>query len=161
MGRFATTTSLQIITIGTTYDTATTALVDKCITQGESKILGALAVRYDTGSWTSGSVPPLVITLSENLGAAYFYRANGRGGKESFERYKVFRDEVEETLKALVEDRTQSLYDSTGSLLPDLSTGAYMVKSTTMDYNPIFDLDTATAWEINSDQLTEIDTDRA
>jgi len=156
MGLYCTTTSLQTLAVGTTFDSVTTALADKCITWSENEINKYLSKRYDIASFnTSGSVPPLVTTWCEWLSLGYLYQNYGRGGKESRERGKEYRDMAIENL-TLVQEYKSDLLNTTGSVISDFSNTAYRVLSNTDTYTETFAEDDELAWSIDSNKLTDI-----
>jgi len=160
MANFATTTSLQTLMVGITWDTATSALANKCITHAEDKfILPILSVRYDISGWTAGTVPPSVISMSEEIAMGLMARYMSRGSKESLTRAKEIIDPVMIQLNKIAEFKAH-LFDSNGSLIPDLSTGAYFIKSNTEDYHNTFNVDDPVDWGIDADQLDDIATER-
>lgn len=159
MGTYCTTTSLDTLMIGTTFDTATTALGDKCITWAEDEINKHLSERYDVSAFTpSASVPPMVRSLCEQLSMGYMYDAMSRSGKESHTRAERFIDRVMINLSDLVNNKAD-LVNTAGSSLSELSTRKGVL-SNTEDYHTTFDEDDPLDWVIDSDKLNDIESGR-
>lgn len=161
MGIYATTTSLQTLMIGTSFDTATTSLATKLITHAENEINKYLSKRYDVSSFndTSTSVPPIVTSLCETLSEGYMHQRMSRGGKESMARGKELINQCLENLKSIAEYKLD-LMDSSGDRINDISTGAFLIKSTTENYSNTFNEDDPVNWEVDQDKLDDIDSER-
>jgi hypothetical protein len=161
MSIYATTTSLEILMIGTNFDTATTSLATKLITHSENEINKYLSKRYDISSFntTSTSVPPIVTTLCETLAEGYMHQRMSRGSKDAIQRSKQLIDQAIENLK-LIADYKLDLIDSSGDRITDLSTGAFQILSTTQGYANTFNEDDQLDWKIDSLKLDDIDSER-
>lgn len=162
MATFCTTSDLQTLMLGTTFDTATTALVAKCIVWAENDIRKHLSKRYDVSSdyfQTAGSTPPSVITMCEMLSMGYSYRVMSRGSKEMMARAKELTDPVMKQLKELSEQKI-SLYDTAGSALPENTGARPAVRGYEDGYEPTFNEDPILSWEVDSDKLNDIADDR-
>lgn len=160
MATYSTTTSLQVLMIGTTFDTATTSLASKMLTKAENEINKYLSKRYDVGAFnTSTSVPPIVTSLCDDLAAGYSYLYMGRGGKDSMDRADSFIKPALENLKMLSEYKS-NLINSSGGVISDISNTGYQVKSTTSDYSNTFNEDDQINWTVDDDKLDAIDTER-
>lgn len=144
--------------IGTTFDSVTTSLANKSIDWAEAEVNKYLSKRYDISSFQT-TVPPLVRTLSEWLSVAYTYQGNSRGGKESRERAKEYRDMAIDNLK-LIADYKLDLLDTAGSVIDDFSNTAYRVLSSTDIYTETFAEDSELNWAVDSDKLSDIEDDR-
>jgi hypothetical protein len=158
VGTYATTTALSTVMVGTRFDTATTALATKCIDQAEGRINAALAKRYDLSSsyfQTSTACPPALRALAENLSEGLMWQKMARGSKESMARGKDLVEQSLEELKALVE-RNSDLVDTSGSVVPDSSSGNARVLCNTSDYSPTFDEDDPLNWKVDTDKLDDI-----
>lgn len=161
MGLYATTTSLEILMIGTQFDTATTALATKLITHAENEINKYLSKRYDISSFndTSTSVPPIVTTICENLTVGYMHKYMARTGKDSIEMGKAFIDQAMDNLKMIAEYKLD-LVDSSGDSISDVAGSSYNIKSTTSDYSNTFNEDEQLNWEVDESKLDAIKTER-
>lgn len=159
MGIYATTTSLQILMVSTTFDTLTTALATKLLTHSENEINKYLSKRYDVSGWTSTAVPPLVTSLCETLTEGYMYQRMSRGGKEANARGKELIDQALSNLKML-SDYKLDLLDSSGDVITDMSNTAYKVLSNTDGYTPTFGEDDELNWRVDPDKLNDIDDSR-
>lgn len=157
MGSYATTTSLDTLTIGTNFDTATTSVATKCITWAEDEINKMLSKRYDVSTFVT-TTPPLIISLSEQLALGYFYRMQSRGSKESLSRAKTMIDGVMDNLKELVKGKME-IVDTSGSLVTKRS-GRKGVLENTSGYAPTFAEDDPLDWGIDQDKLDDIESDR-
>jgi hypothetical protein len=161
MGLYCTTTSLQTLMIGTQFDTATTALASKLITHAENEINKYLSKRYDVGTFnaTSTAVPPLVTSLCETLAEGYMHKRMSRGGKEALSRANDLIDDVKSNLE-LIANYKEDLVDSSGDVIADMSQTAYRVLSNTTDYANTFNEDDPLGWEVDSDKLDDIESER-
>lgn len=159
MATYATTTSLETLAIGTTFDTATSALAVKCLAWSESEINKYLSKRYNISQFTDGNVPPMVTTICEWLSLGYLYQNNSRGGKESRERAKEYRDMAIANLDLLSKYQLD-LLNTSGSVISDMSNTAYRVLSTTDGYTETFAEDSELNWAVSSSKLSDIGDDR-
>jgi len=160
MGTYATTTSLQTLMVGTTFDTATTSLATKLITHAENEINKYISKRYDVSNFsTSTAVPPLLTSLCETLSEGYMYQRMSRGGKESVNRAKTLIDQAVDNLKLIAEYKLD-LVNTAGSVVTDMSQTAYRVLSNTTDYSNTFNEDDPLNWEVDQDKLDDIESER-
>lgn len=160
MGTYATTTSLQTIMVGTEFDTQTTNLMSKMITHAENEVNKYLSKRYDVGSFTTTSMPPLVTSLTETLAEGYYFLRNSRGGgKDSVAYGKELIKQAQENL-AMIADRKLDLLDSNGDVVAEAATASFQILSSTSNYSPTFNEDDELSWKIDEDKLDEIDSDR-
>jgi len=160
MGIFCTTTSIETLMTGTVFS-GLTALASECITQAEDEIRKVLARRYDVSSayfQTSTSVPPAVIHIAKWLSTGYTYEANARGGKEAYERADRYIKKANTNLDAIIEGKA-SLYDTSGSLIPERA-GFNFITSTTSDYSNTFNEDDQLNWSVDPDKLDDISSER-
>lgn len=160
MGIYATTTSLEVFMIGTTFDSITTSLASRCITHAENEVNKYLSKRYDIGSFnTSTAIPPIVTSLTEKLAIGYMHQHNSRGGKESMQRGKFFIDDAISNLKAISKYELD-LIDNDGSVISDMSNSSYAARSTTSNYSNTFNEDDPLNWEIDQNKLEDIKSER-
>lgn len=161
MGIYCTSTSLQTLMIATSFDTVTTSLCTKLITHSENEINKYLSKRYDIGSFnnTSTSVPPIVTSICETLTEGYMHQRMSRGGKESMQRGKELIKQALDNLE-LISNYKLDLVDSSGDRINDISTGAFLIKSTTENYSNTFNEDDQLDWVIDSDKLLDIESER-
>jgi hypothetical protein len=146
--------------IGTSFDTATTALATKMITHAENEINKYLVGRYDVSAFnTSTAIPPLVTSLCETLSEGYMHQRMSRGGKESMARGAALIKQALDNLK-MISEYNLSLSDSTGALISDRSDSNYAILSSTTNYTTTFDEDDELNWEIDSDKLNDIESGR-
>ena len=147
--------------IGTKFDTVTTALATKMITRAENEINKYLSKRYDIGAFytTTASIPPLLTSLTDDLAAGYMYFYNSRGGKDALERGKTLIEMVQANLK-LIADYKADVIDASGDSISDKANSGYKIQSTTQDYSNTFNEDSQINWEIDSDKLDDIDSER-
>ncbi len=160
MGAYCTTTSLQILMIGTTFDTATTSLATKLITHAENEVNKYLSKRYDVTGWTTASAtPPLVTSLAETLAEGYMSQRMSRGGKEAMARGAALIKQAIDNL-VLLQDFKSDLVDSSGGVISDFSNTAYQILSNTTDYTPTFGEDDELNWRVDPDKLDDIEDSR-
>lgn len=158
MGTYATTTSLQTVMIGTTFDSATTSLASKCITWAENEVNKYLSKRYDISSstfQTTTSIPPIVTDWTEQIAEGRLHQKMSRGGPESLERGQKIIDSVIDNLE-LIADYKGHLLDSSGSIITDKSNTSYRVLENTSDYATTFDEDSPLDWEVDPDKIDDI-----
>lgn len=158
MGIYTTTTSMQILMVGTEFDAITTSLCGRLITHAENEINKYLSKRYDVNSFQA-SVPPLVTSLCETLTEGYMFQRMARGGKESMAQGKMLISQAIENLK-LIADYKADLLDSSGDVVAESASGAYTILSTTSDYSNTFNEDNPLNWEVDPDKLDDIDSER-
>ena len=160
MGVYCTTSGLEILMIGTSFDTATTSLATKLITHAENEINKYLSKRYDVGAFsTLALTPPLVTSLCETLAEGYMYQRMSRGGKESISRAKNLIDQAIDNLK-LISEYKEDLVDSNGDVVTDMSQTSYRVLCNTSDYVNTFNEDDSLNWKIDQNKLDDIDDER-
>jgi len=161
MGLYCTTTSLAILMVGTTFDSATTSLADKLIIHAENEVNKWLSKRYEIENFntTSTAVPPLVTSLTETLAEGYMYQRMARGGKEALAQAKTLIDQALTNLK-LISEYKLDLTDSSGNVITDMSNTAYRVLSNQEQYTPTFNEDDSLNWEIDPDKLSDISDER-
>lgn len=158
MGTYATTSSLAIIMIGTSFDSATTSLCTKMITHAENEINKYISKRYDISAFsTSTSAPPILTSLCETLTEGYMYQRMNRGDASG--RGKELIDQAIENLK-LIADYKLDLVNSSGSVIDGLSTGGYQILSTSDGYSTTFNEDDELNWEVSPDKLDDISSER-
>lgn len=159
MGKYVTTTAMEVLLITLTFDTKTSALVTRLIDHAENEVEKHMAKRYDISSFLPDP-PPLVETLTETLTEGYVWIRTARGGKEALAQGKILIDGAMENLKAIV-DGDVNLVDSDGDLWPEgenLVDGR--VLSNTEDYAPTFNEDDPLLWKVDDDKLDDIDSER-
>ena len=159
MGTFATTTSLETLLPGVSFDTATSSLASMCITWAEGFIRTNLARRYNMSSSpfnTSTSIPTYLTSLCEQMAMGYYFKNASRGSKESITRGEAllkfaqteimdiasFRKDLVDNIYALVSNRTAEVIASTSA------------------YHTTFDEDDPINWQVDSDKLSDIDSGR-
>ena len=157
MGTYATTSSYDVILVGTTLDTATTSVISKCITWAENEINKKLAKRYDISSFQT-SVPPMLTTMCEQLALGYFYDNNSRGSKEGGVRADRLIKRVMDNLNELAMGKLE-LVNSAGSIITARGT-AKGVLSSTSDYTSTFAEDDPLNWNVDPDKLDDIADER-
>ena len=161
MGSYATNTSMpQLLSQfykdnDIAFDSGGATMASKAITRAEGTVNAALATRYSLPFTT---VPPEVRRISEDIACYYIIRAShwqtSGGTKNAY--LEDFKSAFED-LKSIAKGE-MGLALTNGSLVP-VNTSA-MFKSTTEDYEQIFNLDDTTAWAVNPDQLDAISDDR-
>lgn len=160
MGLFATTSSLAVRMVGTTFDSATTALASTCIYDAENEIKKHLCKRYDFSAapfLTTTSIPPMVTTLAERLAVGYMYENMARGSKDGYVRADRYIDSVMDNIQALLDGEAQ-LTDSNGDLIEEID-GDWAIYATT-SYSPTFNEDDPKSWVVDPDKLDDIEDER-
>jgi hypothetical protein len=159
MGTYATTTSLETLLVGVTFDTVTTSLVSKLITHSENEVNKYLSKRYDVSAFTTTSMPPLVTSLTETLTEGYYYQRSARGGKDGLAHGKALIDQALDNLN-LIALRKLDLLDSDGNVIAEGASSSYQMLSTTDDYAPTFNEDSPLNWVISPEKLDDIEDER-
>ena len=159
MGTYATSTSIATLLVDfPTLNTASTSLIGKCITHAENEVNKYLSRRYDTTAWISGTVPPLVTSLTETYAEGLLWMRMSRGGKDSIARGQTLIDMALQNLKDIAAYKA-NLIDSDGSLT-DARTTNLGVLGDTDDYMTTFAEDDPLNWEIDATKLSDIETSR-
>jgi hypothetical protein len=161
MGKFTTTTTLDILMVDTTFDSITTQLAGTVITNAENKIRERLSERYDVSAaafQTSTATPPVVQTLAQWLSQGYLYENLSRGGKMAFERADRFIDKAMKNIDEIL-DFKANISDSTGADLADKAL-TFQVLSNTKDYHDTFNEDPPTQWNVDENKLDDIRDER-
>jgi len=160
MGLFATTTGIETMFIGTTFN-GLTAAASTMIDQAEDEIKKYLSRRYDLSSAyfnTTTSIPPMIRHLALWLSTGYLYEGAARGGIDSFSRADRYIKKAMDNLTAISEGKLD-LLDSTGSVILESTTYGRVVSSTE-DYTPTFGEDDTLNWDVDMDKLSDISSDR-
>lgn len=160
MGVYTTTTALETDMPGFSFDTATTALASKCITQAENEVDKFLSKRYDVSGWTTFALtPPLVTTLTEWYAAGLVTLKVSRGSKElkqqAMDLMKLAKDNLVE-----IATGKANLTDSDGDVIAESSTSSMRVLSNTSDYSSTFNEDGDLDQAVDQDKLDDIRTGR-
>ena len=156
MGSYVTTTALFPVLVGVDSDTATSALVGKCIGWAEDEVNACLAKRFNVSAFI-GATPPEVVSLTEQLATGLFHVYNARGPKGMSLVGERMMTAPREKLRALADGKA-GLVDSAGDLISP--TASPSVLSSTENYTPVFGLDKPTRWKVDPDQLDEIRSER-
>ena len=157
MGLYATTTSISLILPGflkgntTTSDTEGTNIFSHYIDNAESKINAVISSRYDITAFTSGSVPPLLRKLTEDIAAYNVIRATGYRADDRSE-YLDDYEKANETLQKLINGEINLTWTD-GSAVAVLSSNRF--QSNTKDYTPIFGLDDPQEWKRDDDEISD------
>ncbi len=155
MGTFATTTSLQILMPGTSFDSATTTLCSQCITWAENAVRTRLARRFDVSATiftTAAQVPGQVTSITEALAIGHYFKLASRGSKESIARGEALISQAMKELEMLASGEVDLLNTSFAAV----SVRSNEVLSSTIDYHETFDEDDPLNWGPDSDKLTDI-----
>lgn len=164
MSIYATTTSLATTMIGYTFDSVTTALASKCITDAQNEVRKYLGRRYsltDTNLalTTTSTVPPMVTTWTEQWAEGLMYIRQSRGGKESLTRGKEMLAMVQDNLERIA-DGSSDLIATNGSIVAEKSSSNKRVLSSTSTYTPTFAEDDPLNWIVDKDKLDDIEDSR-
>jgi len=158
MGTYATTTALNTLMIGYTFDTQTTLVAAKAITWAETEIDKKLSRRYDVSDFKT-TVPPIINSLCESYALGCLYELMSRGGKEMLNQGAALKKRVIENLDEIAESKAD-VTDTAGSIIPDLMAANGSIRSNTSDYAPTFAEDNPLNWKVDSTKLSDIDSDR-
>lgn len=155
MGAYATTTSLKQRYSGFPQsNTAADTVLSDSITRAEGVINSYICRRYST-PFTSGVIPPIIITITEDLSAAYAYRSSFMRDSHNTSSYQIELEKKSIDMLKLIRDSEIDIADTSGNLIGERG-DRDRIKSNTEDYTPIFGLDDDTAWAVDSDRLDDI-----
>jgi hypothetical protein len=161
MSQWLTTTSISPRMVGTTFDTATTALATECIVDAQNEVVRQLSKVYDFSDTiyaTTTTRPPVLDSISKTLAVGYMYENMSRGSKEGNARADKFIKRAMDQLKDLRE-LTVLLVDPNGAVV-DPSTDQFSTHSNTVDYAPTFNEDDPKNWRVDSTKLEDIADER-
>jgi hypothetical protein len=149
--------------VGTSFDTATTALMNKMIVRAENEVDKYLSKRYDIGNYLAMSLtalPPLLTSLTEDLAEGYYFYRNSRGGgKDSVAYGKELIEGAQANLQLLLE-RKADLLDVNGDPVAEFANASYQLKSSTRNYPQTTNEDDELLWKQSSDKLDDIESER-
>lgn len=157
MGLYATTTSISDILPGflksntSTSDTAGVAIFTKQFQNAEAKINAVIASRYDISGFTSGSIPPLLTKLTEDIAVYRVIRSTGYAVDDKNE-YLDDYNQANDTLQQLINGEINLTYTD-GSSVAVSSSNRFL--SSTKEYTPVTGLDDQTKWKRDSDEVDD------
>jgi phage gp36-like protein len=133
--------------------TETSALISSKIPRAEAMINSYVGRRYSVPFTT---VPPVIEQIAIDLTAYLALTAKfTRDNHNTNDWVELIGKDCKEQLE-LIRDRKIDLVDSTGAILTE-RTSASRIVSSTQDYQPFADVDSATSWRIPSGRLNAID----
>lgn len=156
MPRYSTTTSIYTMLPGI----ASTGPRDALITQNANRVGGIIDSYvgrwYKISNWTTtATTPPVIQEISDALTAEKTMRSlYTKDGANKNEWVEEQAKQAWSTLKAISKQELM-VFDSDGSESERQPSGAF-IQSTHGDYTPIFDVDTDTAWKVDSDREDDI-----
>lgn len=163
MGLYATTTSISVLMpnflVGntTTSDAYGAAIWSKAAERGEAEVIASVVARYDPSTWTSGSIPPLVVKLSEDLACLYAMRSAMTQDSQIKNPNLADWESAYDTL-TLIQQGIKKLNYTNGSLVPTRSSSRFL--SSTQGYSPTFNLDDERAWGLDTVREDDISSGR-
>lgn len=137
---------------------STVSIITSHIGRADSIIDGMLAKRY---SVPFSSAPPLVKTISEDIGSAFAYRSFFT--QDNYNKSEYFAELITEAKDLLREIAKGDidLVDSSGNVISEREDSNVSVcESTTQNFTPTFLEDTSTSWEVSQDKLDLIGDER-
>lgn len=160
MGNYATKTSIYLMLPGFLKDNTSastdsfgTLMFDRQILNAESLVNAAVAPNYSISDFTA--IPPLLRKLTEDIAIYNVIKATGYRADDRNEYLDDF-ERAMDMLDSIRKGETKLTYTN-GSDIPVLSNKILCDKS---DYTPIFNLDDPTSWEVDPDQLDDIESER-
>ena len=160
MGSYATTTSISVKLPNfldgntTTSDSIGSSTFSVYMDKAEAIVNSAVGKKYSLPFTT---VPPIIRDISFEIAAYYTIRAfSSRDWPNRNEMLDDFKTAFEMLEKIRTGDIV--LADTSGSLIAQLSG---LVKSNTSNYYPIFDVDTDTAWKVDDNRASDIESGRS
>lgn len=163
MGTFCTTTSLDTLMPGISFDTATTALGTKCIEWSENWIKSKLSRRYDVSAlpFTVATTTSMLTSMGEQLAMGYLYKQISRGSKESITRGNELIGDVQDTVMKIADYECELLNATNGSTVVSDRAGRVEIISSASSYHTTFDEDSPLNWKPDEDKITAIASDRS
>ena len=162
---YSTSTTITLLLPGLPQTTSaaghstTIAVIEQHIARADNVINGKIALRYNVSSFST-LVPPLLKTISEDITSYYSYRSFFSSDNQNFNEWTDKYKQAMELLEDLREG-DMDLVDSSGDIITEVTTSAVdKIESTTQDYQPFFDEDEVTDWNVDSDKLDNIRDDR-
>lgn len=166
MGVLATTTSISELIPRflsgntTTSDTSGTNLFSRHIDRAEGIVMSYAGSRYDVSgfrvSTSTTDVPPILRTLAEDIACYYAIRGSyvqdGQLKQEYVDKYEA----AMATLEAIRDGKTGLSYTGGATVAPRTS----RFVSSTEEYAPVFNMDKPESWDVDPDQLDDIEDDR-
>lgn len=159
MGTFATTSSLQTLMPGVSFDAVTTSLCSICITWAESLVRTSLARRYDMSASpfnTSTTIPTMVTSITEQIAIGHYFKLSSRGAKEALNRGQAMIDQGKADLKDILESKVNLLDNSFSPITDRLRA----VVCSTSAYNTTFNEDNPLHWKVDTNKLSDISDER-
>ena len=157
MGTFATTTSLNVLMPGITFDTATTSLADRCISWAEGWAKGKLSKRFDTSAspFTVYTSTSHLTCLTEELAMGNLFKLMSRGGKESLTRGKEMVESAQKAIMDIAQFEADLMGIDGVTPVSTKSTAVQIIHSASA-YHSTFDEDDPIDWAVDGDKLTDI-----
>ena len=146
----------MVVTASAAYS-KTSDIINKAISRAEAITNSYVGCRYSL-PFTSTAIPVQVREEALALSVAYTYRwhypPDNINRNEYYESFKDDENNAIENLKAIGNgDMKLTLTD--GSLVA-VSSNLRGARSNTQDFQPVFDLDSVTAWKPDDDYLDEV-----
>jgi hypothetical protein len=141
--------------------TSTLALIEDHIARADNVINGKIAKRYDVSGFdTTGSVPPMLITISEDISSFYTYRSLYSSDNQNYNEWMDKFDEAMELLNE-IRDGDIDIVNSTGSIIEERTSATQdKIISSTENYQTFFDIDEPTDWKFDDDRKDEVADER-
>lgn len=131
------------------------------IDRAEGVVNAKVGAYYDPASWTATSasganVPPLIRTLSEDIASWFALRG---GYVQDGQRKEAYLDEYKRALDTLdqITDGKLKLLDTSGSEVGIKTTSRFQSST---EYAHIFNLDSEENWQVDQDQIDDIENTR-
>lgn len=123
------------------------------IARAQNKIDSILGVRFAVPFTTA---PPLVADLAAELAAFLVFRMIQANNKSLGQNAAMWQQNCDETLKMLedIANYKIRLVDSSGN---DVASRSNMLRSSSKDVQPVFDVDDAECWKIPTSTLESIE----
>jgi len=161
MGTFATTTGLEILMPGITFDSITTSLAGKCISWSESWIKSCLSKRFDVSSspFTVYTSTSQLTSIAEEMAVGHLHRLMSRGAKESLTRGDSMVKGAQDTCRLIASFGSDLMNaDGTGAVANKSESQQVLHNQTT--YHSTFDEDNPVNWVIDPDKEIDIEDGR-
>lgn len=157
MSAISTTTSLNLLTPGITFDTATTSLATKCIEMAEAWTKSALSKRYDISAspFTVCTTTSQLTNLIDEMAVGFLYKFMSRGAKESLTRGQSHIDSAKSAIMEIASYKS-NLMNADGSGAVSDSSQNWQVLHSASSYHTTFDEDDQLEWTVDSDKLEDI-----
>lgn len=137
--------------------TETSALIASHVARADTVINAKIAKRYDVSGFnTTGSVPPMLKTISEDMASYYSYRSLYSSDNQNFNEWT---DKFKEAMELLdeIRDGDIDLVNTTGSVIQERTSATLdKIIANNENHQTFFDIDDPLDWDFDEDRKDEV-----